>query len=202
MLGSTREKELGSEARRRELNVFDEHLYSFPLVREIRRLAIARSRTPPVIPCAKHVHMRSIQDASAQGSSSVAPNGCWISSASGLELFTKKACGMSVAGPLKRSALLVNHSSRVIPRSHGPHILQSYRCRATLWCRNGYTHYRRCTAVPRNYYCVSFSSCHKLTNAAFFIYSEPCLWSTDTCVNGIVQIRTFPAHWCNCGRHP
>lgn len=141
----------------------------------------------------------SIQDASAQGSPSVAPNGCWISSASGLELFAKKACGMSVAGPLKRSALLVNHSSRMIPKSHGPQMPKSYRCRATLWCRKGHKHYRRCTAVPQDYYCVPFSSCNKLTNAAFFIYSEPCLWSAVTCVNGFVHIQTFPAHWCKCG---
>lgn len=141
----------------------------------------------------------SIQDASAQGSPSVAPNGRWISSSSGLELFTKKACGMSVAGPLKRSALLVNHSSRVIPKSHGPQMLESCSCRATLWRRKGYRHYRRCTTVPRNCYCLSFFSCNKLTNAAFSIYSEPCLWSADTCVNGFVHVRTFPAHLCNSG---
>lgn len=141
----------------------------------------------------------SIQDASAQGSPSVAPNGRWISSASGLELFAKKAYGMSVAGPPKRSALLVNRFSRVIPKSHGPQMLISCRCRATLWCRKGYKHCRRCTAVPRDYHCGSFSSCHKLKNAAFFIYSEPCSWSAETCVNGFVHIRRFPAHWCNCG---
>lgn len=174
VLGSTREKELGSEAQRMELCVFDEHLYTFPLVREIRWLAIARSRTPPVIPCAKHVHVRSIQDASAQGSSSVAPNGCWFSSASGLELFTKKACGMSVAGPLKRSAFLVNHSSRVIPRSHGPQI-KSYRYRATLWCRKSYKHHRRRKAVPQNFHWFYFCSCHQWTNSTFSsILSRVC----------------------------
>lgn len=37
--------------------------------------AIARSRTPPVIPCADHMVVARM-DASAQGSSSVAPNSC------------------------------------------------------------------------------------------------------------------------------